>query len=100
MIVGKPVYSNVVRGMNESDAVSDMRNRIRHKIDLGGVPPRRVIITKQNLPMINKSTQFKGVANKGFDDRHLQITAREKLQHNKANSLFNLTPPTQEFLSR
>ena len=100
MIFGNPVNSKAVRGINEFDAVADFRNRVRHKLEWNKEVPRRVITTKQNLPMINQSTQFTGVANKGYDDRHLQACAREKLQHNKANSVFNLTPPIGEFMSR
>ena len=96
--VGEPLKPVSVRGVDDRHIVQDHRDRTRYAMDLEKEdkrPARTSKIMRQETPGL----LVKKVNNRGYDDRNLVPETRKKIQHNKANSVFNLTPPIDHFQS-
>tara|TARA_R110001632_G_C11345694_1_gene417886 strand:+ start:615 stop:914 length:300 start_codon:yes stop_codon:yes gene_type:complete len=87
-----------MRGVDSRDIAKMLRDVEVRKIDLQRETPR-LINLGMPLKSKNKTSIFKGVKNRGYDKKDLVKTSREKLQHNKANSSFQLTPFSPDFKS-
>tara|TARA_R110002124_G_scaffold183029_1_gene350402 strand:- start:1590 stop:1892 length:303 start_codon:yes stop_codon:yes gene_type:complete len=97
--VGLPIVQKIQRGYDDRREVQCLKDEIRFAIDKENSPRRRVAKNKNPNLSNTHTAVIKSISNIGHDDRRVVQSAREKLQFNKANSLFNSTPYSNQFLS-